>query len=103
MTDPIQAIAAIYDANRPCSECGELQSHKLHHDVDNPLRSRAIVHFDECNYEASYEGEERGFVPSMFCHEFEAGCYCGESGRCEVCVEQAISQAEYHRDAAKEG
>jgi hypothetical protein len=85
-----------------CSECGELQSHKLHHEVPNPM-TRDEVHFDGCNYEASYEGEERGWVPSMHCHEFEAGCYCADSGRCEVCVEKAVDFADYMRDAAKEG
>jgi len=35
-------------------------------------------------------------------HEFELGCYCGERGRCEVCVDQAIDHAEYLRDSAKE-
>ena len=84
-----------------CAECEEVESHNLHHDVANPMTS-ADVHFDECNYEASYEDEERGWVPSMLCHEYERGCYCAESGRCEVCVEKAVDQAEYLRDAAKE-
>ena len=71
---------------QPCSECGEIEAHNLHHDVANPM-TREEVHFDECNYEASYEGEERGWVPS----------------RCEVCVEKAVDHADYLRDAAKEG
>jgi len=33
-------------------------------------------------------------------HEFELGCYCAESGRCEVCVDEAIDYAEYLRDSA---
>jgi len=90
------------DDLQPCSECGEIQNHKLHHEVANPM-TREEVHFDECNYEASYEGEERGWVPSMHCHEFEAGCYCADSGRCEVCVEKAVDFADHMRDAAKEG
>ena len=85
----------------PCQECGELEDHKLHHDVANPM-TRDEVHFDECNYEASYEGEETGWVPSMDCHEFEADCYCGGRGRCEVCVDQAVDYADHLRDAAKE-
>ena len=36
-------------------------------------------------------------------HEYILGCYCAESGRCEVCVDAAIDYAEYLRDAAKEG
>lgn len=36
-------------------------------------------------------------------HDFEKGCYCGERGRCDVCVDQAIDHAEYLRDSAKEG
>ena len=35
-------------------------------------------------------------------HEFELGCYCGERGRCEVCVDKAIDYGEYLRDSAKE-
>ena len=87
--------------NYPCGECGELADHKLHHDVSNPM-TQDDPHFDECNYEASYEDEERGWVPSMLCHEYERGCYCADSGRCEVCVDEAIDYAEYLRDSAKE-
>ena len=87
--------------NHPCSECSELADHKLHHEVANPMTG-GDVHFDECNYEASYEGEERGWVPSMFCHEYERGCYCAESGRCEVCVDKAVDFADHMRDVAKE-
>ena len=36
-------------------------------------------------------------------HEYILGCYCAESGRCEVCVDAAIDYADYLRDAAKEG
>jgi len=36
-------------------------------------------------------------------HEFELGCYCAESGRCEVCVDKAVDYADYMRDVAKEG
>ena len=35
-------------------------------------------------------------------HEFERGCYCGERGRCDVCVDKAIDYADYLRDSAKE-
>jgi hypothetical protein len=84
-----------------CAECGYPESHKLHHDVANPMTS-ADVHFDECDYNASYEGAIRGWVSSMLCHEYERGCYCADSGRCEVCVEKAVDQAEYLRDAEKE-
>ena len=86
----------------PCAECGELEDSNLHHDVANPMTG-ADVHFDECNYEASYEGEETGWVPSMDCHEFEAGCYCADAGKCEVCVDQAVDYADHLRDAEKEG
>ena len=86
----------------PCQECGEVEAHKLHHDVANPMTG-ADVHFDECNYEASYEGEETGWVPSMDCHEFEVGCYCADAGKCEVCVDQAVDYADHLRDAEKEG
>jgi len=35
-------------------------------------------------------------------HWYERGCYCGERGRCEVCVDKQIDYADYLRDAAKE-
>ena len=83
---------------QPCSECGELEAHELHHEYEI-----GGEHFDVCNAEASYEGEERGWVPSMDCHEYEPGCYCADAGKCEVCVERAIDAAEMYRDAMKEG
>jgi len=90
----------------PCQECGELEDHKLHHDVANPMTEASVlpleVHFDECNYEASYEGDPLVAVILTQCHEYERGCYCGERGKCEVCVEQAVDHADYLRDAAKE-
>jgi len=85
----------------PCYECGELEDHKLHHDVANST-TRDEVHFDECNYEASYEGDPLVAVILTQCHEFEAGCYCGDAGKCEVCVDQAVDYADHLRDAAKE-
>jgi|14BtaG_2_1085337.scaffolds.fasta_scaffold03879_6 hypothetical protein len=84
-----------------CGECGELADHKLHHDVPNPM-PREFQHFDECNYEADWKGEERGWVANMSCHEYERGCYCADSGRCEVCVDKAMDFADYMRDAAIE-
>ena len=41
--------------------------------------------------------------PCSECGEIEAGCYCADSGRGEVCVEKAVDHADYLRDAAKEG
>ena len=70
--------------NHPCGECGELAAHKLHHEVESMTDILEDVHFDECNYEGDWKGEERGWVASMSCHEYELGCYCAESGRCEV-------------------
>ena len=35
-------------------------------------------------------------------HWYERGCYCAESGRCEVCVDKAIDYADHLRDVAKE-
>ena len=103
MSDNVQTWGKqLFDLQAPCSECGELESHNLHHDVPNPM-PREFQHFDECNYEGDWKGEERGWVASMSCHEYELGCYCGERGRCEVCIEQAMDHADYLRDAAKEG
>jgi len=54
-----------------CSECSELADHKLHHEVESMTDILEDVHFDECNYDASYEGEETGYVVTMDCHEYE--------------------------------
>ena len=89
------------DYQNLCEFCDEFEDHKLHHDVANPM-TRTEVHFDECNYEASYEGEESGWIPSMLCHEFEAVCYCADSGRCGVCVDKAVDYADHMRDVLKE-
>ena len=55
---------------QPCSVCGKPESHELH--LDDPHgyenRSRTL----DCNYEASYEGEENGYVGTCDHHEFEA-------------------------------
>ena len=57
-----------------CGECGEPQSaHSDTHDT------------------------------SITDHEYILGCYCAESGRCEVCVDAAIDYADHLRDVAKEG
>jgi hypothetical protein len=84
----------------PCQECGELEDHKLHHDVANPV-TESDVHFDECNTLA-YQGDPPVAVILAKCHEFEAGCYCADAGKCEVCVDQAVDYADHLRDAAKE-
>jgi hypothetical protein len=53
-----------------CIDCGKPESHELH--LDDPHgyenRSRTL----DCNYEASYEGEENGYVGTCDHHEFEA-------------------------------
>ena len=85
----------------PCQECGEPAVHNLHHDVANPMTS-ADVHFDECNYDVDYKGDPLVAVILTQCHEYERGCYCGERGRCEVCVDQAVDYADHLRDVAKE-
>lgn len=93
------------NTHQPCHECGELEAHPLHHDM--PIVSGhnipADYHTDDCNFDASYEGEERGYVATMDCHEYEPGCYCGDRGKCSYCVERAADQADYMRKAAKEG
>ena len=60
-----------------CAYCGELEFNVLHHDtsLNTPIKPLA----------------------------FEAGCSCEESGRCVVCIEQAVDYADHMRDAAKEG
>lgn len=83
-----------------CKECGEFEAHGFHLDDPHGFANR-FNPFD-CNYDASWEGEETGFVGSCDHHEFEPGCFCGDSGRCSVCVSSAIEQAEYLRDAMTE-
>ena len=60
---------------QPCHECGELESHELH--PENML----------------YE----------WTHEYEPGCYCADRGKCEVCVDHMIDNADNYRKAIKEG
>jgi len=88
----------------PCAECGELKSHDLHHDMPDVVGNTIPddPHTDACNVDGDWQGEERGYVATMDCHEFEEGCYCGERGKCEVCVDQAVENADHLRDAAKE-
>lgn len=53
-----------------CIDCGKPESHELH--LDDPHgyenRSRTL----DCNYEASYEGEENGYIGTCDHHEFDA-------------------------------
>ena len=55
--------------DEPCIECGELEAHELHHPWI--LNNYFQPHPDACNYDASYEGEELGYVATMDCHEYE--------------------------------
>lgn len=57
---------------QPCHECGELEADEFHSNT--------------------------GFTSY---HEYEPGCYCGQSGRCEVCVERAVDAAEAYGDALR--
>ena len=56
--------------SQPCIDCGKPESHELH--LDDPHgyenRSRTL----DCNYEASYEGEENGYIGTCDHHEFDA-------------------------------
>ena len=65
---------------QPCNECGELESWLAH-----------------------LEPHGQMLITGYESHEYEPGCYCANSGRCEVCVERAIDHADYLRKAAKEG
>ena len=56
----------------------------------------------DIDYECGECGEPESMHTDDTDHWYERGCYCGERGRCEVCVEKAVDQAEYLRDAAKE-
>ncbi len=86
---------------QPCHECGELEAHEVH--LDDPHGYENRFNPFDCNYDASWEGEEIGFVGSCDHHEYIPGCYCADSGRCEVCVERAVDAAESYRDMLKEG
>ena len=35
-------------------------------------------------------------------HWYERGCYCGERGRCEVCMDNAMAYGDYLRKAERE-
>ena len=88
-----------------CRFCDEPENVVLHHSVSTPsyISMYGDDHVEECNYEASYEGEETGWVPTMDCHEFEETCTCGETSRCDYCVEKAVDMADMMRDQIKEG
>ena len=73
----------------PCGQCGEDQSNPIHTEFGDHNERDQV----DCNYDAI----------TCECHEYERTCYCGDSGRCEICVERAVDMADYMRDAAKEG
>ncbi len=89
-------VAALADL-QPCSVCGELASHTLH--LDDPHGWENMASQFECNYDASYEGEETGWVGTCDHHEFEGGCYCEQAGKCSVCVEKRADQFDAAYDA----
>jgi hypothetical protein len=35
-------------------------------------------------------------------HWYERGCYCGERGRCEVCIDQSTAYADHLRKSERE-
>ena len=60
-----------------CIDCGKPETHELHKDEPHVtwVTGRYGINRDnpfDCNYEASYEGEETGWVGSCDHHEFEA-------------------------------
>ena len=52
-----------------CSDCGKPEAHEVH--LDDPHGYENRFNPFDCNYEASYEGEENGFVGSCDHHEYE--------------------------------
>lgn len=56
--------------------CNKPESDPIHHAIfevhGNVLPEDE--HTDACNIDASYEGEELGYVATMDCHEYE-GCH----------------------------
>jgi len=73
-----------------------------------PVVRRTIMTVKPIDYECGECGEPQSahsdtHDSAIIDHEYILGCYCAESGRCEVCVDAAIDYAEYLRDAAKEG
>ena len=57
----------------------------------------------ECELpETSHDTPRWQFWRKELDHEYERGCYCAESGRCEVCVDAAMDYADHMRDVAKE-
>ena len=88
------------DNENLCAECGERDDHDLHHDMPDVVGNTIPddPHTDACNVEAYYSGDPLTQRATMDCHEFEAGCTCADAGKCEVCVERAVDQADYMRD-----
>ncbi len=66
-----------------CSECGELFDENVEHWGKSAPAAMGLTEADK--------------------HEYEPGCYCGDRGKCEVCVDRAVDYADYLRKAAKEG
>jgi len=57
----------------------------------------------ECELpETSHDTPRWQFWRKELDHDYERGCYCAESGRCEVCVDAAMDYADHMRDVAKE-
>jgi|TARA_R110000824_G_scaffold11582_3_gene50617 hypothetical protein len=86
-----------------CEICGEESNYWQHDESAHDLGIEdTLIKFD-CNYDVDHVGDPPRPIATCDHHEFEAGCYCGESGRCVVCVDQAVDYADHMRDAAKEG
>tara|TARA_S200002703_G_scaffold33007_2_gene28653 strand:+ start:357 stop:563 length:207 start_codon:yes stop_codon:yes gene_type:complete len=57
---------------RVCAECEQPRSHPLHDETAHDTSERDINQLNyDCGYEASWEGEERGWVANCDHHEYE--------------------------------
>jgi hypothetical protein len=89
-----------YENYAPCTECGEESKYWQHDETAHTFGETNVS--EDCNYDASYEGEETGWVATCDHHEFEPGCYCADNGQCEYCVEKSAMYGDYLLSMAKE-
>lgn len=78
---PLAGREMMIDYANLCGECDEAESHPMHGD---------------------WKPEYAGKVHLRDMHEYVRGCYCGDRGKCEVCVDKAVDMADHMRDVAKE-
>jgi|FLOH01.1.fsa_nt_gi ssDNA-binding Zn-finger/Zn-ribbon topoisomerase 1 len=54
----------------PCQDCGKAETYWQHDETAHTFGETNVP--KDCNYEASYEGEENGYIGTCDHHEFDA-------------------------------